>query len=958
MNFFELSSLYRLRRCKIRSVFTLLILLVVVAESGLVLAAESAAETPDYARQIQPILTKYCVGCHSDDEPEGKLSLASFEALRKGGEKGAVITPEHPELSRLIRMIKGQTEPVMPPKDEARPKEEEIAALEAWITAGAKGPAGGVAQPWLVTPQIPLTAPQREFISASAIHPGGDIVAWAKAGKVELQSLSEKKTLHELLGLPGSVNGVNFSKDGSFVVAAAGEPGLFGAARIWNVGDGSQVQEFRGHKDSLYSACFSPDGKIVATSSYDHDIKLWDVESGKELKTLTGHNGPVFEIAFRPDGKLLASASGDRTVKLWDVATGQRLDTLKESTKELYALAFDPTGSKLAAAGVDNRIRVWTISPEAKEGTNPLIQSQFAHEQAVLRLVWSADGRTLASTGEEGLIKIWNANGMTIRKTFEKQPDWVLGLSLTPTAETLLAGRLDGSIGSYPVPPPSAENASTLTPAPELPPAIDYRPQPEVKDLPRVAEVEPNQSPQEATALNSIPAVATGTIQASTAGSPPDADLFRFQAAAGEQWIIETRAAQNKSLLDSKIEVLSSDGQPIPRLLLRAVRDSELEFRGGNSDQRGFRVRNWEEMLLNEYVYVGGDVMKLFQQRRGPDADGQFYPESGNRYALFETTARAHALGEPAFMVVPYPVGTQLADNGLPIFTLYYENDDDGYRRLGKDSRLTFVPPSDGDYLIRVTDVRGFGSDQHKYELIVRRPVPGFKVTLGGANATVPVGSGKEFTVKATRVDNFQGPIRVELTNLPAGYQATSPIEIEAGLNEARGVLNAAAGATQLSDEEWQKVQVTATAEVVGKTINQPVNNLGNVKRADRPKLVPFLELVDAPSATLAEKPDSTVTTFPDPAELTIQPGGTVTARLRVERDGFKGRVPFEVQNLPHGVIVDDIGLSGILIVEGTTERTMTLRAEPWVKPQTRLFHAVAKVEGEQVTLPMILHVK
>ena len=94
---------------------------------------------------------------------------------------------------------------------------------------------------------------------------------------------------------------------------------------------------------------------------------------GKELRTLDGHNGAVFELAFRPDGKVLASASGDRTVKLWNVATGERLDTLKESPKELYTLAFSPDGTRLAAAGVDNRIRVWQITPEAKEGTNPLL---------------------------------------------------------------------------------------------------------------------------------------------------------------------------------------------------------------------------------------------------------------------------------------------------------------------------------------------------------------------------------------------------------------------------------------------------------------------------------------------------------------------------------------------------------------------------------------------------------
>jgi hypothetical protein len=61
---------------------------------------------------------------------------------------------------------------------------------------------------------------------------------------------------------------------------------------------------------------------------------------------------------------------------------------------------------------------------------------------------------------------------------------------------------------------------------------------------------------------------------------------------------------------------------------------------------------------------------------------------------------------------------------------------------------------------------------------------------------------------------------------------------------------------------------------------------------------------------------------------------------------------------LPHGVIVDDIGLSGVLIPEGQTERTIFLTAEPWVPEQSRLFHATAQVDGNQVSLPMWLHVR
>jgi hypothetical protein len=361
-----------------------------------------------------------------------------------------------------------------------------------------------------------------------------------------------------------------------------------------------------------------------------------------------------------------------------------------------------------------------------------------------------------------------------------------------------------------------------------------------------------------------------------------------------------------------------------------------------NGDQRGVRLANWEEMLLNEYVYLSGEVIKHFQARRGPDADAQFYPEGGNRVAYFDTTCRAHALGEPAYVVVPYAVGTDLPDNGLPVFACNFENDDDASRQLGKDSRLTFVAPADGAYLIRVTDVRGFAGDNFTYELSVRRPQPDFKVKLTGENPAVGAGSGKAFTAKAERSDNFNGPIRVDIEGVPPGFAVTTPLVIAEGLFEAYGVINALDGATAPTKEQLKAIKVTATATVCGQERTKDVNSLGTIKLAEKPKIVPYLE-------------------FPEPSgspEVTIAPGGTVTLKLRVERNGFDGRIAFEAANLPHGIIVDDIGLSGVLVREKEFERPIVLRAEPWVVEQERLFYATAQVEGNQSTRPLVIRVK
>jgi hypothetical protein len=81
---------------------------------------------------------------------------------------------------------------------------------------------------------------------------------------------------------------------------------------------------------------------------------------------------------------------------------------------------------------------------------------------------------------------------------------------------------------------------------------------------------------------------------------------------------------------------------------------------------------------------------------------------------------------------------------------------------------------------------------------------------------------------------------------------------------------------------------------------------------------------------------------------VTVRPGGEVRVTVNVERrNGFKGRIPIEVQGLPHGVHVLDVGLNGILITEAESRRTFVIRAEPWVAPTAHPFVVLAKREGK-----------
>jgi WD40 repeat protein len=169
--------------------------------------------------------------------------------------------------------------------------------LRAWIEAGAKGPDGVEPQfPEITTPDVPTAANARDFVTSLAISRDGQRLALGRYRHVDLiDPAATKQVLATTPEMPGKVNSVSFSADGKQFVAASGVPGLYGVATVCNVADGAIVSQVKGHRDALYDARLSPDGKLLATCSYDRQMILWDVATGKQVRTLSGHNGAVFK---------------------------------------------------------------------------------------------------------------------------------------------------------------------------------------------------------------------------------------------------------------------------------------------------------------------------------------------------------------------------------------------------------------------------------------------------------------------------------------------------------------------------------------------------------------------------------------------------------------------------------------------------------------------------------------
>jgi hypothetical protein len=504
-----------------------------------------------------------------------------------------------------------------------------------------------------------------------------------------------------------------------------------------------------------------------------------------------------------------------------------------------------------------------------------------------------------------------------------------LGVPAGKPAAVSIEGVNLGGVKQVEVLPPARVDGWTTLPLAIATPSgpLLNKPRVGVGDVPEVFEKEPNDTPPEAEAV-SIPVTINGHIDNPSAAKHDDDDFFRIHAAKGQRLVIEVAAARLGSPLDSVVEVLDSRGNDVPRATVRCLYQTQTTLTDRDSRSEGIRLVSTAGLHENDYLMVGDELDQIAYVSDQPDADVILKGFEGQRFTWLGTSPSLRPLNTTVYKAQVLPADAEFPANGLPVFHLTERNDDGG-PGYGADSRLDFEAPADGDYLVHLKDVRNQGGPGFAYRLTIRDAAPDFTLVADPDNPNIPLGGSSPMTVSVNRLQGYQGPIEIEVKGLPQGLTA-SKAEIAEGEDSTVVVLSAAPGSNPISVPTHFEIEGHAVAN--GHTITR-MANAGKVLQV----------------ASIIPPPDVTVRT--EPEQVALAPDKEVSVSLHVERrNGFKGRVPCDVVNLPPGVRVVNLGLNGILVPENKSDATFKLRAADWAKPIVQPIYVVANVESNATT--------
>ncbi|XP_070582205.1 U4/U6 small nuclear ribonucleoprotein Prp4-like [Ptychodera flava] len=232
----------------------------------------------------------------------------------------------------------------------------------------------------------------------------------------ESQKNAKRQELHRFLrsisnqcsqiGDTRPISSCQISPDGKILATSSWS----GLCKLWSVPDCEPIRTLRGHNHNVGNIVFHPEATLslegsaccLASCAADGSVKLWSLESDEPVADIEGHGNRVSQIAYHPSGRFLGTTCHDCSWRLWDLEAQDEILHQEGHSKAVYCLAFQCDGSLVTTGGLDSFGRVWDLR------SGRCIMFMEGHLKGILSVDFSPNGYHIASGSEDNTVKIWD----------------------------------------------------------------------------------------------------------------------------------------------------------------------------------------------------------------------------------------------------------------------------------------------------------------------------------------------------------------------------------------------------------------------------------------------------------------------------------------------------------------------------------------------------------------------
>ncbi|XP_077986471.1 U4/U6 small nuclear ribonucleoprotein Prp4-like [Glandiceps talaboti] len=202
------------------------------------------------------------------------------------------------------------------------------------------------------------------------------------------------------------ISSCQFSPNGKLLVTSSWS----GLCKLWSIPQCELVRTLNGHKHNVGNIVFHPQATLsvqnstccMASCSTDGSVKLWSLDSDEPIADIEGHGNRVSQIAYHPSGRFLGTTCHDSSWRLWDLEAQDEILHQEGHSKPVYCIAFQSDGSLVTTGGLDAFARVWDLR------TGRCVMFMEGHQKGILGIDFSPNGYHIATGSEDNTAKIWD----------------------------------------------------------------------------------------------------------------------------------------------------------------------------------------------------------------------------------------------------------------------------------------------------------------------------------------------------------------------------------------------------------------------------------------------------------------------------------------------------------------------------------------------------------------------